>query len=343
MGKNYNVFISGDIFINLCDDQKLKFSEKLKNFENIEFYFITKNFEKRNEIKKYGLIAIERGSKINKKAKLLESVLFLGIKNQDFYTANNGNMFLVYLSEYREKYPVETDISKYGSEFNVIEFFKILKLINETARPYLNTTLKGIDNFKLMSLINAKYYSYGLSAEEKRIAIKFEELLKNNNQSNKKIFISFIIVMILKNIDVKKFDNCFYYPTSRGNGGKNELMEELCRQIRLLCKKPKLNQENLFYRNKNIEKSHNISDRNIRTKLGRHMESIMLIAPERIKDKNVNNILFLTIGHFGNPYMRYYDIISTYDDPDAYNEEYLEFNKENSHQNLEKLFEILYQ
>lgn len=368
MGKNYNVFISGDIFINLCDDQKLKFSEKLKNFENIEFYFITKNFEKRNEIKKYGLIAIERGSKINKKAKLLESVLFLGIKNQDFYTANNGNMFLVYLSEYREKYPVETDISKYGSEFNVIEFFKILKLINETARPYLNTTLKGIDNFKLMSLINAKYYSYGLSAEEKRIAIKFEELLKNNNQSNKKIFISFIIVMILKNIDVKKFDNCFYYPTSRGNGGKNELMEELCRQIRLLCKKPKLNQENLFYRNKNIEKSHNISDRNIRTKLGRHMESIMLIAPERIKDKNiivlddymtngtssevvrellkdknVNNILFLTIGHFGNPYMRYYDIISTYDDPDAYNEEYLEFNKENSHQNLEKLFKILYQ
>ena len=41
--------------------------------------------------------------------------------------------------------------------------------------------------------------------------------------------------------------------------------------------------------------------------------------------------------------MRYYDIISTYDAPDAYNEEYLEFNKENSHQNLEKLFEILHQ
>ena len=368
MEKYYNVFISGDIFINLFDDQKLKFSEKLKNFKNIAFYFITHNLKNRNEIQKYGLAAMERGPTINTIAKLPESVLFLGIKNQDFYTANNGNMFLVYLSEYREKYPVETDISKYGSEFSVIEFFKILKLINETAEPYLNTTLKGIDNFKLMSLINARYYSYGLSAEEKRIAIKFEELLKNNNQSNKKIFISFIIVMILKNIEVKKFDNCFYYPTSRGNGGKNELMEELCKQIRLLCKKPKLNQENLFYRNKDIEKSHNISDKNIRTKLGRHIESINVIDSERIKDKNiivlddymtngtssevvrellkdknVNNILFLTIGHFGNSYMRYYDIISTYNDPDAYNEEYLEFNQKNSHQNLEKLFEILYQ
>ena len=369
MGKNYNVFISGDIFINLCDDQKLKFSEKLKNFENIEFYFITKNFEKINEIKKYGLIAMERGTTINTIAKSTESVLFLGIKNQDFYTANNGNMFLVYLSEYREKYPVETDISKYGSEFSVIEFFKILELINESAEPYLNTTLKGIDNFKLMSLISAKYRSCGLSVEEKKIAMKFEELLKNNNQSNKKIFISFIIIMILKNINIKEFNNCFYYPTSRGNGGKNELMEELCRQIRLLCKKPKLNQENLFYRNKDIEKSHNISDKNIRIKLGRHIDSITLIAPERIKDKNiivlddymtngtssevvrellkdknVNSILFLTIGHFGNPYMKYRDnIMRNYDDQDEYTKEYLEFNKENSHQNLEKLFEILYQ
>lgn len=370
MEKDYNVFISGDIFINLDANNKSEFSEKLKNFKNISFYFITNNLKNRNEIQKYGLAAMERGSTINTIAKLPESVLFLGYKLYDFTTANNGNMFLVYLLEYKKENLVNDKVLDYGFEINLNEFFKILKLINESAKPYLNTTtLKGINNFKLISLINARYYSYSLSVEEKNIAMKFQELLKNNNQSNKKIFISFIIIMILKNINIKEFSNCFYYPTSKGEGGKNELMEELCETIRILIgKHVSVKQENLFFRNKDIEKSHNISDKNIRTKLGRHIESITLIAPERIKDKNiivlddymtngtssevvrellkdknVNNILFLTIGHFGNPYMRYYDIISTYDDPDAYNEEYLEFNKENSHQNLEKLFEILHQ
>lgn len=369
MEKYYNVFISGDIFINLFDDQKLKFSEKLKNFKNIAFYFITNNLKNRNEIQKYGLAAIERGSTINTIAKLPESVLFLGYKLYDFTTANNGNMFLVYLSEYKKENLVNEKVLNYGFEINLNEFLKILELINETAEPYLNTELERINNFKLMSLISARYRSCELSVEEKKIAMKFEELLKNNNQSNKKIFISFIIIMILKNINIKEFNNCFYYPTSRGGGGKNELMEELCQTIRILIgSSVKVKQDNLFYRNKDIEKSHNISDRNIRTKLGRHMESITLIAPERIKDKNIivlddymtngtssevvrellkdknaNNILFLTIGHFGKPYMRYYNVINTYNDPDAYNEEYLEFNQKNSHQNLEKLFEILYQ
>ena len=52
MEKNYNVFISGDIFINLCDDQKLKFSEKLKKIWKYWVLFYNKKFRKKKWDKK---------------------------------------------------------------------------------------------------------------------------------------------------------------------------------------------------------------------------------------------------------------------------------------------------
>ena len=364
--ENYFVFISGDIFINLDEEEKKLFSEQLKKFKNIGFWFITNDSEKRLEIRKYDLIAFERGKYINSIAKESLSVLFLGCKLHDFTTANNSNMFLVYLSESRN---INEKVLKYGFKINRQEFLKILELIDKSAGLYLNTELEGVNNFELVSLINARYYSSSaitFSEEEKDIAKRFEDLLKYNNTSYKKIFMSFIIIMILKNINIKNFNNCFYYPTSRGNGGINELMEEICQRIRILIgNSVRVKQDNLFYRKKQIEKSRKLNFEK-RFSIQRHIESINLYKPERIKGKKIivlddymtngtssetvrellknsetNHILFLTIGHFGKPYFKYCDFIGNPNEASAYIEENLKFNQENSHFNLEKLFEIL--
>lgn len=365
---NYFVFISGDIFVNLNEEKKGWFSEQLKKFKNIGFWFITNDSEKRLEIGKYDLIAVERGKYINSIAKESLSVLFLGCKLYDFTTANNNNMFLVYLSEYKGKYNINEKVLDYGFEVDFEEFFKILKLINESAGLYLDADLNKVSNFRLMSLINARYYSqYTLSDEEREVAMEFEDLLKKNNLSYKKIFVSFIIIMILKNINIKNFNNCFYYPTSRGNGGINELMEEICQRIRILIgNSVRVRQDNLFYRKKQIEKSRKLSFEQ-RFSIQRHIESINLQKSERIDGKKIiilddymtngtssetvrellkntgaNNILFLTIGHFGNPYMKFCGSTGEYNKASNYIKENLKFNQENSHFNLEKLFEILH-
>ena len=365
--ENYFVFISGDIFINLDEEEKKLFSEQLKKFKNIGFWFITNDSEKRLEIGKYDLIAFERGKYINSIAKESLSVLFLGCKLHDFTTANNNNMFLVYLSESRN---INEKVLEYGFEINRQEFLKILELIDKSAGLYLNAELEGVNNFELVSLINARYYSSSairFSEEEKDIAKRFEDLLKYNNTSYKKIFMSFIIIMILKNINIKDFNNCFYYPTSRGNGGINELMEEICRRIRILIgNRVMVKQDNLFYRKKQIEKSRKLSFEE-RFSIQRHIESIDLQKSERIdgrkiivlddymtngtssetvrellKNTGANNILFLTIGHFGNPYMKFCGSTGEYNKASNYIKENLKFNQENSHFNLEKLFEILH-
>ena len=153
--------------------------------------------------------------------------------------------------------------------------------------------------------------------------------------------------MFLKNIDFSEYYHCFYYPTSRSNGGKNELMEILCEEIRLIISNTKLKQENLFFRHKEVEKSRYLGN-SVRLSLNRHLNSINLIKEYRIsdkniivlddystngtsykvvrkllKDKNVNKILFLTIGNFGNVFEG-------------------EYQQDNSHFNLEKLFKILH-
>ena len=63
---------------------------------------------------------------------------------------------------------------------------------------------------------------------------------------------------------------------------------------------------------------------------------------ELLKNTGANNILFLTIGHFGNPYMKFCGSTGEYNKASNYTKEDLKFNQENSHFNLEKLFEILH-
>ena len=343
MDNYYNILISGEIFLQLNESNQKKFVEITQKYKNIKFFMVSFSESKIKQLEKFGLKVLKRGSKqLDTIISLKETVLILGYCDKDFQLSKKGKMLLFYLEE---SVNIEQKVLTYGKKINIKNFFKILDLIDETKGVYYSYNLD--QNFKVVSLINAKYKVRYLSTEEKQIAIKLENLLKEGEETNKEIFIYFILIMFLKNIDFSEYYHCFYYPTSRGNGGKNELMERLCEEIRLIISNTKLKQENLFFRHKEVEKSRYLEN-SVRLPLNRHLNSINLIEEYRISDKNIivlddystngtsykvvhellknkntKKILFLTIGNFGN--------VSEG-----------EYNQENSHFNLEKIFEILH-
>lgn len=343
MDNYYNILISGEIFLQLNESNQKKFVEITQKYKNINFFMVSFSESKIKQLEKFGYEVLKRGSNsLNTIIELEETVLILGYCDKDFQLSKKGKMLLFYLEE---SVNIEQKVLTYGKKINIKNFFKILDLIDETKGVYYSYNLD--QNFKVVSLINAKYKVRYLSKEEKQIAIKFENLLKEGEETNKEIFIYFILIMFLKNIDFSEYYHCFYYPTSRGNGGKNELMERLCEEIRLIISNVKLEQENLFFRYKEVEKSRYL-EAGERIPLNRHLDSINLIKEKRIsnkgiiilddystngtsykvvrellKNKNTKKILFLTIGNFGNVFEG-------------------EYNQENSHFNLEKIFEILH-
>ena len=340
---NYNILISGEVFLQMDESNQKKFIEITQNYKNINFFMVSFSESKIKQLKKFGFEVLKRGNELlNIIIELEETVLILGYCDKDFQLSKKGKMLLFYLEGVVD---IEQKVLTYGKKINIKNFFKILDLINETKGVYYNYNLDK--NFKVISLINARYKVDYLSAEERQIALKFENLLKEGEETNKEIFIYFILIMFLKNIDFSEYYHCFYYPTSRDNGGKNELMERLCEEIRLIISNTKLKQENLFFRYKEVKKSRYLGNRE-RIPLDRHLNSIDLIGEKRIynkgiiilddystngtsykvvrellKNKNTKKILFLTIGNFGNVFEGGY-------------------NQENSHFNLEKIFEILH-
>ena len=340
---NYNILISGEVFLQMDESNQKKFIEITQNYKNINFFMVSFSESKIKQLKKFGFEVLKRGNELlNIIIELEETVLILGYCDKDFQLSKKGKMLLFYLEGVVD---IEQKVLTYGKKINIKNFFKILDLIDETKGVYYNYNLDK--NFKVISLINARYKVDYLSAEERQIALKFENLLKEGEETNKEIFIYFILIMFLKNIDFSEYYHCFYYPTSRDNGGKNELMERLCEEIRLIISNTKLKQENLFFRYKEVKKSRYLGNRE-RIPLDRHLNSIDLIGEKRIynkgiiilddystngtsykvvrellKNKNTKKILFLTIGNFGNVFEG-------------------EYNQENSHFNLEKIFEILH-
>ena len=340
---NYNILISGEVFLQMDESNQKKFIEITQNYKNINFFMVSFSESKIKQLKKFGFEVLKRGNELlNIIIELEETVLILGYCDKDFQLSKKGKMLLFYLEGVVDN---EQKVLTYGKKINIKNFFKILDLIDETKGVYYNYDLDK--NFKVISLINARYKVDYLSAEERQIALKFENLLKEGEETNKEIFIYFILIMFLKNIDFSEYYHCFYYPTSRDNGGKNELMERLCEEIRLIISNTKLKQENLFFRYKEVKKSRYLGNRE-RIPLDRHLNSIDLIGEKRIynkgiiilddystngtsykvvrellKNKNTKKILFLTIGNFGNVFEG-------------------EYNQENSHFNLEKIFEILH-
>lgn len=343
MDNYYNILISGEVFLQMDKNVQEKFIETIQKHKNINFFMVSFSEYKIKQLKEFGFNVLKRGDGLlNQIIEFRETVLILGYCDKDFQLSKKGKMLLFYLEE---GVNIGQKVLTYGKKINIRNFFKILDLIDETKGVYYSYTLD--QNFKVVSLINAKYKVKYLSTEEKQIAKKFENLLKEGEEINKEIFIYFILIMFLKNIDFSEYYHCFYYPTSRGNGGKNELMERLCEEIRLIISNTKLKQENLFFRHKEVEKSRYLGN-SVRLPLNRHLNSINLIEEYRISDKNIivlddystngtsykvvhkllknkntKKILFLTIGNFGN--------VSEG-----------EYNQENSHFNLEKIFEILY-
>ena len=343
MDNCYNILISGKIFLQMDKSNQDKITKITQKYKNIKFFMVSFSESKIKQLEKFGLKVLKRGSKqLDTIISLKETVLILGYCDKDFQLSKKGKMLLFYLDRMDN---IEPKVLEYGKRINMRNFFKILDLIDETKGVYYNYNLD--ENFKVISLINARYKVGYLSVEEKEIALKFENLLKEGKETNKEIFIYFILIMFLKNIDFSEYYHCFYYPTSRSNGGKNELMEILCEEIRLIISNTKLKQENLFFRHKEVEKSRYLGN-SVRLSLNRHLNSINLIEEYRISDKNiivlddystngtsykvvrellknknVNKILFLTIGNFGNVFEG-------------------EYEQDNSHFNLEKLFKILH-
>lgn len=343
MDNYYNILVSGKIFLQMEKNVQDKFIETIQKYKNINFFMVSFSESKIKQLKEFGLNVLKRGDRLlNQIIESRETVLILGYCDKDFQLSKKGKMLLFYLEKVVN---VEKKVLDYGKKVDIRIFFKILDLIDETKGVYYKYNLE--EDFEVVSLINARYKVKYLTTEEKEIALKFENLLKEGEKTNKEIFIYFILIMFLKNIDFSEYYHCFYYPTSRGNGGENELMEELCKEIRLIISNVQLKQKNLFFRYKEVEKSRYLEAEE-RIPLNRHLDSINLIEEKRIsnkgviilddystngtsykvvrellKNKNTKKILFLTIGNFGN-------IVEG------------EYNQENSHFNLEKIFEILH-
>ena len=143
---NYNILISGEVFLQMDESNQKKFIEITQNYKNINFFMVSFSESKIKQLKKFGFEVLKRGNELlNIIIELEETVLILGYCDKDFQLSKKGKMLLFYLEGVVD---IEQKVLTYGKKINIKNFFKILDLINETKGVYYNYNLDK--NFKVI-------------------------------------------------------------------------------------------------------------------------------------------------------------------------------------------------
>jgi hypothetical protein len=333
------VVISKDVYFDLDKTGRDKFLEFVnESSKENKIVFISNNPARRNELEEVFGDKHHYGGRrwlkeiINKNKDKLNHFLFVGNKDQDFYTAVNIKVPLLYPLWTRN---IESKAKQYGYEIhNVDELRKFIGTYNNQNSWYFSLDLP--DGSKVYSLICAHYYSLYIPEKERELVIGFEKLLKDGNKLYFKVFLAHFIASMTNKPEFRDIDIWSVFPSSGLE--LNEDMMFFKEKVRTTTKvrNPHLIESgqrinNLFIRHTQITKSH-LMRREDRKKEGcvRHFKSIYLndaykgklkgknicvfddylthgnsfeAARNLLRKEGVNNIIFVSIGRFNNPYI----------------------------------------